>query len=83
MDPIVGRVGVLLVQRIVVIGAADLIPAYAGDIRFDFYGLVGYERLIILKAAIGKAPGWPRPVREYIQDGREDLVSFTRSGFRQ
>src|SRR6266851_5265528 len=68
MDPVTGRVGTLLKERVGGPGSPDLVPAHSGHAWCCLDGLVSDERLVSLEVPIGEAPSGPLSVGQDVEE---------------
>src|SRR5258708_571356 len=68
MDPVTGRIGTLLKERVGGPSSPDLVPAHSGHAWCCLDGLVSDERLVSLEVPIGGAPSGPLPVGQDVEE---------------
>src|SRR5437660_10527964 len=67
MHSVIGCKGTLLKNRVGAAGPPDLVPADAGDAGRRLDRLVGHQRFVRAKVAVGETESRPLPVREDVE----------------
>ena len=68
MDAIIGSVRSLLVQAVGIVGSSNFVPAYSGNARERFNGLISHQRFIAFEIPVRQAEGRPLAVRQDVKE---------------